>query len=178
MEALKCYTLNGTKVVNGIKVTDFESIVTADSSTTVIKQAVLQTMPVVHPATLDGSKNDFQRITSLSLNFIHEVTGKATIAKSGCLIAVDPKIWRVGTDNIPAALIDPCGLTGCIILFMKAGSQNMLSLWDNPDTVLSVNKTGVPEVLKVNRASRMLMAVTSTKQLISAPAKCLVAPSP
>ena len=178
MEALKCYTLNGNKVVSGIKVADFESIMTTDPSTTMIKQAVLQTMPVVGSGTMTRTKSDFQNLTSLSLNFIHEVTGKATIAKSCCLLAVDPNIWRVGVDNIPAALIDPCGLTGYIILFLRADSPNMLSLWDSPDTVLSVNKTGVPEVHKVNRASRMLMAVTSSKKLISAPAQSQVAPAP
>ena len=178
MEALKCYSLIGNKVADGIRVADFESIVTVSHSTTSVKQAVLQTMPVVASDAQTGIKEDFQHMASLSLSFIHEVTGKTTITKSGCLLAVDPKLWRIGIDNCSGALIDPCGLTGLVILFLKAGSPNMLSRWDSPDTVLSVNKTGVPEIHKVNRASLMLMAVTGTKQTISAPTKCLVAPSP
>ena len=81
MEALKCYSLYGSKITDGITVSDFESVVTVEPSVTKIKQAVLQTLPIVAKCAQKGVI-DFRRIAGYSLSFVHEVTGKSTLSKA------------------------------------------------------------------------------------------------
>ena len=174
MEALKCFSLYGNKITDGITVSDFESVVTVDPSATKIKQAVLQTLPVVAKCAQKGII-DFRRIAGYSLSFVHEVTGKATLSKAGVLLAVDPNKWRLATDSIQAAVVDPCGPNGHVILFVKNNAINFLSSWNSPTTVVSMNAKNTPVITTVNRGSLMLAAITGDKTGVNQPARSLVA---
>lgn len=176
MEALKCYSLYGSKITDGITVTDFESIVTVTPAVSKIKQAVMQTIPVVAKCAQKGVL-DFRRIAAYSLTFLHEVTGKATHSKVGVLLAVDPKVWRVATDDVAAAVIDPCGINGHVILFVKAGTSNFLASWNDPNTFVTMNDKNAPVITTVNRGALMLSAATGMRAFVSQPRRVQAAVS-
>lgn len=173
MEALKCFSLEGGKVTEGITVADFESIVTVTPSVAKIKLAVLQTMPVVSKCAQKGV-SDYRRIAGVSLSFIHEVTGKSTVSKAGILLAVDTRKWRIAVDDIPAVIVDPCGLKGHVIIFVKAGSTNFLTSRDVANTFVSLNSKNAPEIRQINRGALMLSAIMDPKQAVSRPTRSLV----
>lgn len=174
MEALKCFSLAGDSVTEGITVDDFESVVTVTPAVAKIKLAVLQTLPVVSKCAQKGV-SDYRRLAGISLSFIHEVTGKSPVSKSGILLAVDTKYWRIAVDDIPAVIVDPCGLKGHVILFVRAGSTKFLVSRDNANTTVSLNSKNTPEIQRINRGALMLSALLDPKKSVSRPTRSLVA---
>ena len=173
MEALKCFSLSGDKVTEGIAVDDFESIVTVTPAVAKIKLAVLQTLPVVSKCAQKGV-SDYRRMAGISLSFIHEVTGKSPVSKAGVLLSVDTTKWRIAVDDIPAVIVDPCGLKNHVIIFVKAGSTNFLTSRDNANTFVSLNAKNAPEIQRINRGALMLSALMDPKQAVNRPTRSLV----
>lgn len=175
MESLNCYSLYESKITPGIAVDDFESIITVEPGTPVIKQAVLETSPILDK-TAQKFLTDFRLMAGMSLTFIHEVTGKSTKSKSGCLLAVNPKRWGIAASAVSAAIVDPCGLNGHVILFLRSDTPYVLSDLHNRSKVVMVHKTGMPAITTISRASLMRAALANPSPTISKPARCLVAP--
>ena len=175
MESLSCYSLYENTITAGIAVDDFESIITVDPETTVVKQVSLQTDPVVEKIA-QKDIGDFRYLAGVSLSFLHEVTGKSTKkSKSHCILAVDPGKWRLAKDVIPAAVVDPCGLHGHTILLLYANTKCALVSWHDPAKIVAVDENGKPVIRRMNRASLMLSAITGPIPTITKPARCLVA---
>ena len=174
MESLSCYSLYENTITAGIRVDDFESIITVSPETAVVKQVSLQTDPIVEKVA-QKDIGDFRYLAGVSLSFLHEVTGKPKKAKTHCVLAVDPDRWRLVKDVIPAAVVDPCGLHGHAILLLYANTKCALVSRFDPSLVVGVDENGKPFIKQVNRASLMLSAITGPVPTISKPLRCLVA---
>ena len=174
MESLSCYTLYENTITAGITVNDFESIVTVEPGTTVVKQASLQTQPVVDKVA-QKDIGDFRYLAGVSLSFLHVVTGKTKKSKTNCILAVDPDRWRLVKDVIPAAVVDPCGLHGHTILLLYANTKCALVSRYDSTKIVAVDENGKPYITEVNRASLMLSAISGPVPTISKPLRCLVA---
>ena len=120
MEFLKCFTVNDD-IAEGIHVSDFESIIVADPSTTLIKKATIEMIPVLTPAS--RNTND---VTESSLVFLHEADKQDKESSDHMILAVDPTKWRLCATNKAISLLDPCGLNGYILLLVNKNAEHLL----------------------------------------------------
>lgn len=174
MESLSCYSLYEDTITAGIAVADFESVITVDPDTTVVKQAAIQTEPVVEQIAQQNI-GDFRYLAGVSISFLREVVGKPKRSKTNCLLAVNPEKWRLAKDIIPAAIIDPCGLHGHAILLMYANTKCALVSWNDPSRIVYIDENGKPHITRINRASLMLSAISGPLPVVTKPVQCLVA---
>jgi len=174
LESLSCYSLYENTITAGITVGDFESVITVSPDTAVVKQAALQTEPVVAKVA-QKDIGDFRYLAGVSMTFLHEITGKTKKSKTNCLLAVNPERWRLAKDVIPAAIVDPCGLHGHAILLLYANTSCALVSWHDPSMIVAVDENGKPFIRQMNRASLMLSAITAPLPVVTKPSRCLVA---
>ena len=129
MEFLNCYTIKDS-IEEGLYVNDFESIIVEDPSTTSIKKATIEMVPVIPT---DAETND---MAENSLVFLHEAGKKDKASSSHVIIAVDPAKWKLcyAIDNI--SILDPCGINGLMLLLVSNDTANVLVKADSRTTSL------------------------------------------
>lgn len=156
MDYLVLYTVKDN-VVGGIQVDEFESIVVEDTSTTLLKKAVLQIVPVLSPAN-DKSLNS---VSESSICFLKEAGKKDTESKDYVVIAVDPAVWKLCYNRDSFGLLDPCGVNGMVLLLVKKGTKHVLVRADDKHVELSVDDNNKPVIGRCNRASLLFDTVTT-----------------
>ena len=147
MGFLSCYTLN-EKVVDGIRVDAFECINTESTSTTRIDKAVLEFIPL-----LPCDTDDTSVIASRSLTFLNEPTKNDKKDDAGVIISFNPDEWRLCYNASLYTLIDPCGVHGDVILFVRTGAKNVLTKTKDRNVVLSISDDNKPVIEKCRRAA-------------------------
>lgn len=147
MGFLSCFTLN-EKVVDGIRVDSFECINTESPSTTRIDKAELEFIPL-----LPCDTDDTSVIASLSLAFLNEPSKNVKKDDAGIIVSFNPEDWRLCYNTNLYTLIDPCGVKGDVILFVKQGSKNVLTRTKDRNTVFSVSEDNKPVIEKCRRAA-------------------------
>jgi hypothetical protein len=120
--------------VGGIQVDEFESIV-VEPTTTLLKKAVLQIVPILKP---DNDKS-LNSVSESSLSFLKEHGKKDTESKDYVVIAVDPKEWKLCYNKDSFGLIDPCGVNGMVLLLVKKGTKHVLVSAKDKHVELSVD---------------------------------------
>lgn len=155
MEFLKCFTVKDD-IEEGIHVSDFESIIVADPSTTLIKKATIEMIPVIKPGT--NTKN----ITETSLVFLHE-SGKSDKESSDhVILAVDPSKWKLCYSTDALNILDPCGLNGFIILLVNKAAAHVLIKADDRGKSLQFDNKKLT-IASCGRAAMLRDAVTQRK---------------
>ena len=173
MDYLLCYTVKDN-VEEGIPVTDFESVVVEDPSTTLLKKAVLQIIPIL-PADNPKSLNS---VSEASLSFLKVPAKKDTLSKDYVILAVDPAKWKLCYNKDSFGLVDPCGLTGMVLLLVKCGTKHVLVNAKDRHTELSVTDDNKPVIGKCNRASLIYETVANNalkREVSKLPAQFLLA---
>ena len=171
MEYLKCYTVKDD-IEEGIYVENFESIIVEDPSTTSIKKATIEMVPIL-PATGPSANN----ATECSLVFLHEAGKKDKESQEHVIIAVDPAKWKLcyRTDNI--GILDPCGLNGFLLLLVDKNTEHVLVKADDRTQSLQFQDNKLT-IAKCGRAAMLRDAVTKRKLTAfvnKLPDRCLLA---
>lgn len=148
----KCFTLNKEGIKEGIPVDEYECII-ADTKAKTIKTADLKLVPV-----LPYTQPTLEHTAHLSLAFLKEAD-EATEISPGIILSVDPYAWRICMSLTNLTLLDPCGFTGYVLLFIPPESPNVLISADKTMRVFGTNKSGEPEIRVTNRAASMLQAI-------------------
>ncbi len=172
MDYLACYTVK-SNVEEGISIDEFECVVAEDPSTTLLKNAVLQIVPVLQPDN-DRSLNS---VSEASLSFLKVPSKKDTLSKDYVVIAVDPANWKLCYKKDSFGLLDPCGLNGMVLLLVKNGTQHVLSNAKDRHIELSVVDSK-PVIGRCNRASLIYESVNNgilKKEISKLPAAFLSA---
>ena len=172
MDYLHLYTLKAN-VVEGIQVDEFESIVVNDPSTTLLKKAILQIVPILKPEN-DKSLNS---VSESSLSFLKEAGTKDTESKDYIIIAVDPAEWKLCYQKDSFGLIDPCGVNGMVLLLIKKGTKHVLVRADDKHVELSVDDSNKPVIGQCSRASLLFETVATNiikRELSKLPAQFLL----
>lgn len=162
MDYLDCYTVKDN-VESGISIDEFESIVVEDLSTTLLKKAVLQMIPVMPPAN-DRSLNS---VSEASLTFLKEPAKKDKRSSEYIIIAVDPAKWKLCYNRDSFGLIDPCGVNGWVLLLVKSGTKHVLVKAADKHTELSVTDDNTPVINRCNRASLLYESAANAKLMRS-----------
>jgi hypothetical protein len=142
--------------VGGIQVDEFESIV-VEPTTTLLKKAVLQIVPILKP---DNDKS-LNSVSESSLSFLKEHGKKDTESKEYVVIAVDPKEWTLCYNKDSFGLIDPCGVNGMVLLLVKKGTKHVLVSAKDKHVELSVDDNNKPVISRCNRAALIYDTVTT-----------------
>ena len=172
MEYLHCYTVKDN-VVGGIQVDEFESIVVENASTTLLKKAVLQIIPVLKP---ENSKS-LNSVSQSSISFLKEPAKKDTESKDYVVIAVNPSEWKLCYQTDSFGLIDPCGVNGMVLLLVKKGTRHVLVKANDKHVELSVDDSSKPVIGSCNRASLLYDTVASNaikREISKLPAQYLL----
>ena len=151
---LPCYTLEQNEIKEGIAVDDFESIIVNDPSKTLVKRASLKVYPLLD---LPGSCMTVNTCMQTSLPFIIDAEDDAPASATCLLLALNPDEWILHSEKKAVAVIDPCGVHGHIILYIRKGSFHALLNAGNRSLALSVSNTLSPSINQCNRAN-LLMA--------------------
>ena len=158
MISLACYSLLDTSTITeGIAVDDFESIIVNAPETLSIKKATIQTLPIL--TELDISAPEIGKLSQVSLSFISLASENIDISDAGVILCIDPAIWRLCSDSTNAVILDPCGLTGNMLLFVHKNRANVLVAIDDPSLTVSVNDANEVVIRRMNRANMMLAAL-------------------
>ena len=157
MECLGCYTIS-EDIVPGIRVAHFESVIPTDPETQLIQTATIQTIPLL-PDPIFNIKRSFAAATQMSLSFLREADKKAKLSKNGVLLAVDSGLWIPRSDKALISIIDPCGLRGHVLLFVRASCQHALLSTEDNMTTISVDETAKPLKTRTQRANLLLEAL-------------------
>lgn len=169
---LNCYTVKDN-VGEGISVNEFESVAVEDPSTTLLKKAVLQIVPVLRA----GNDKSLNSVSESSLSFLKEPLKSDKLSKDYVIIAVDPAQWKLCYAKDSFGLLDPCGLTGMVLLLVKCGTKHVLSNAKDRHVELSVSDDNKPVIGRCNRASLIYETVTSNalkKEVSKLPAQFLI----
>lgn len=155
MEYLKCFTVKDD-IEEGIYVNDFESIIVADPSTTSIKNATLEMIPVIP---IDRSNKN---VTENSLVFLHEPAKRDKESQSHVIIAVDPSKWKLCYSTANMSILDPCGIHGLVMLLVNNGLQHVLVKADNKKLSLQFSNKSLC-IAPCGRAAMLRDAITQRK---------------
>ena len=156
MEYLKCFTVKDN-IEEGIYVPDFESIIVEDPSTTSIKKATIEMVPVLQPES--ASTNN---VTETSLVFLHEAAKGDKESADHVIIAVDPAKWKLCYSTDALSILDPCGLTGLLILLVNKAATHLLVKADDRSLSLQFDNKKLT-VAKCGRAAMLRDAIVSRK---------------
>ena len=173
MDYLPCYTLKDN-VEDGVSVNEFECVVVEDTSTTLLKKAVLQIIPIL-PADNTRSLNS---VSEASLSFLKVPSKKDTLSKDYIVLAVDPVKWKLCYNKDSFGLLDPCGLSGMVLLLVKCGTKHVLVNANDRHIELSVSDDNKPIISKCNRASLIYETVANNalkREVSKLPAQFLLA---
>ena len=172
MEYLKCYTIKDD-IEEGIYVDNFESIIVDSPSTTSIKKATIEMVPVFPVE--GGTANN---VTEGSLVFLHEAGSRDKESTEHIVIAVDPSKWKLCYRTDTLGILDPCGLNGFLLLLVNKGMEHVLVKAD--DRTLSLQfKDNKLTIAKCGRAAMLRDAVTKRKLTMAVsklPSRCLLKP--
>ena len=163
MNCLRCYTIDD-EISAGIGVSGFESITTNNPDTTVVKTATIQTIPLL-PDKIYHITRTFAAASQTCLSFINEAPKGAKESDAGVILAVDSKKWIPQSGNMLVSIIDPCGLHGLVLLFIRKNCEHALLSIKDPASTLSVDSKGLPKFTKTNRANLLLEALYASNQL-------------
>ncbi len=155
MDYLLCYTVKDN-VEEGIPVDEFECVVVEDLSTTLLKKAVLQIVPVLKP----DNELSLNSVSEASISFLIPPTKKDTLSDEFVVIAVDPAEWKLCYNRVSFGLIDPCGIGGMVLLLVRKNTRHVLSHAKDRHTELCVDEKGKPVIAKCNRASLIYETMT------------------
>jgi len=170
MEYLKCFTVKDD-IEEGIYVNNFESIIVADPSTTSIKKATIEMVPVF-PMEGDTANN----MTEGSLVFLHEAGNKDKESTEHIVIAVDPSKWKLCYRTDSLGILDPCGLNGFLLLLVDRSMEHVLVKADDRSLSLQF-KDNKLTIEKCGRAAMLRDAVTKRRLTMAAsklPSRCLL----
>ena len=160
MISLACYSLiDKSTITEGIAVGDFESIIVDTQEVLDIKKATIQTLPIL--TELDTYAPEISKLSQVSLSFLSLATDADEVSDAGVILCIDPAIWRLCSDSSNAVILDPCGLTGNMLLFIHRGRANVLVAIDDSSLTVSITDNNEVIINRINRASLMLAALTS-----------------
>lgn len=171
MDYLNCYTIKDN-VEEGLSVDDFESVVVDDPSTTLLKKAVLQMIPVMEPA----NSKSLNSVAECSLCFLKEAGKKDKRSEDYVIIAADPSQWKICYSRDSFGLLDPCGIDGAVILLVRKGARHVLVNAKDRHIELYIDDDCKPVVGKCNRASMLYEAAANRslmREISSLPVQCL-----
>ena len=154
---LLCYTVKDN-IEEGISIDEFESVVVDDPSTTMLKKAVLQIVPVLEPE----NPKSLNSVTESSISFLRLPSKSDKKSDDYVILAVDPSKWRLCYNRDSFGLLDPCGLTGLVILLVKKDTKHVLVKTNDRHTELCIDENSKPVIGKCNRASLIYDTVTNT----------------
>ena len=154
MQCLKCYSLD-QDIKSGITVSHFETITTVDPEKNSITTATIQTLPLLADP-IYRIKRTFAAASQFSLTFVHEAPKKAEVSQAGVILSVKANEWVPKSDTAQISILDPCGLKGHVLLFIRSGCKNALLSSHDPTVSISVTEDGEPKIAKVNRANLLL----------------------
>lgn len=140
-----CYTLAGLEPIRGIAPDEYESVLTSNGEH--LTTGVIYRMPV----TDSGNEN------APWLSFIRQEPCSSPDA--GSIVSLDPRVWRLCMSASPIVLLDPCGLSGNVLVYCPPSAPNLLVNVQDSLTVVSTDDTGMPVVSKTTRAQLMLTAL-------------------
>lgn len=143
-------------IEEGIYVNDFESIIVEDPSTTSIKNATLELIPVMPIER--GNKN----VTENSLIFLHEPNKKDKASSSHVIIAVDPEKWKLCYSTANMSILDPCGIRGLVMLLVSNELEHVLVKADKRNLSLQFSNKKLC-IAPCGRAAMLRDAVTKRK---------------
>ena len=152
---LACYTLTDSVIKPGIRVAAFESIATADPGTTTVMVVSVRTIPVI-----DTTSKKAEAVAPLSLTFLQEVASGTKPSVKGSLLAVRPALWCLYSKESNAILVDPCGLTGYVILFIPANEPAALISTTTNGLCLGTDTKGKPKTHMQNKANLLMNALS------------------
>ena len=150
---LPCYTLGQNEIKEGIAVEDFETIIVNDPSKKLIKRASLKVYPLLD---IPGTGMTVNACMQTSLPFIMDAEDDAPATASCLLLAVNPEEWILHSEKKAIAVIDPCGIHGHVILYIRKGSLHALLNAGNRCLALSVSSTLNPSIIRCNRANLLM----------------------
>lgn len=160
MDCLECYTL-ADQLTKGIRVADFESIITEATGTDVIRYATLQTCPL-----FDTKATEIEDLAPISLCFLLACSKPPRTKRQGVFIAVDMTRWQLSGPDDKSCAIDPCGLGGKVLLYYPAGASTGLLNRKQSNKCLVITKEAVPAIGFVNRAN-LLAAAAGMRNLVT-----------
>lgn len=152
MEYLKCYTVNDHDIEEGIYVPEFESIIVEDPSTTTIKKATVEMIPVLKPR---GGTS----ITETSLVFLHEAEKTDKESQDHIIIDIDPDKWKLCYKTNKLEILDPCGLHGHMLLVVDKSLDQVLIKADDRKLSLQFSNKKLA-IASCQRASLLRSAIT------------------
>lgn len=156
MDSLKCFSLNGSDVVEGILSSSFDSIV-SDSDT--ITSAAVQTFPLIKdPQVYDASS--FEQITQAALVFLRDPEEGDSPSDMGIILSVDPDEWMLTTDKPQVVILDPGGKDDRVLLYIGRNQPGVLLQQNSrKPCCFSVTEDNEPHVGPFNRAAALLSAL-------------------
>ena len=161
MEYLKCYTVKDHDIEEGIYVPEFESIIVETPSTTTIKKATIEMIPVLK--TRGGTS-----ITETSLVFLHEAGKSDKESKDHIIIAIDPNKWKLCYKTNKLAILDPCGFHGHMLLVVDKSMEQILIKADDRKLSLQFSNNKLT-IAGCQRSALLRSAIT--RQLSAADAR-------
>lgn len=157
MEYLNCFSINDSGIEEGIYVSDFESIITADPATESIKKATIEMVPVLSPETTATNN-----VTETSLVFLHEAKKGDKESADHVIIAVDPSKWKLCYSTENMSILDPCGISGKMLLLVNKNMQNVLIKANDRSLSLQFSNKKLA-IAKCGRAGMLRDAITKRR---------------
>lgn len=162
MTCLECYTLTD-RLTKGIRVADFESIITESADMETVRYAAMQTCPLFELGT-----TTIEMVTPLSLCFLQACSKPPRKKGDGVIIAVDMEQWQLAGPDDASSVIDPCGPGGKALLYYPPGATAGLLNREQSNKCLVITEKSIPTIACVNRANLLAAAAGACKEPIKA----------
>lgn len=160
MTCLECYTLTD-RLTKGIRVADFESIITESADMETVRYAAMQTCPLFELGT-----TTIEMVTPLSLCFLQACSKPPRKKGDGVIIAVDMEQWQLAGPDDASSVIDPCGPGGKALLYYPPSSTAGLLNREQSNKCLVITEKSVPTITRINRANLLAAAAGVHKETL------------
>lgn len=162
MTCLECYTLTD-RLTKGIRVADFESIITESADMETVRYASMQTCPL-----FELNTTTIETVTPLSLCFLQACSKAPRKKGNGVIIAVDMEQWQLAGPDDASSVIDPCGPGGKALLYYPPSSTAGLLNREQSSKCLVITEKSIPTITRINRANLLAVAAGVHREPIKA----------